>query len=340
MRRWIALGTVLFWLMIGAVLVRAETSPMGNVLSGGYKDVSIKASVDTLYTTSNHTQDAVVGQNITVYSKGKSYAGVIAAEAATYIVVSAAGAWSTDTDAFFEIANRAMIINDPDGHTLYYVDSAGDSHWLDASGNETMGIDVSARQVQIGDKVRLPVQATLPDTTGFIGGEMWLSAVGDTVYHYLTNHTINQLTTTPPNEYAIAQLDSATIYIPITGSLQQLTNVGKNMFAGTELEGITVVGDSLITANIEHKRVRASISFTSEGNNKTYTFSLATNGGTVIANSPPFESDSNALPQTAILMGHWAPSAVGDALYITVNGGDATDIILTDLFAEASKTGH
>jgi len=39
--------------------------------------------------------------------------------------------------------------------------------------------------------VKYNLQAALIDTTGFLGGETWYSAIGDTVYHYLSDHTID-----------------------------------------------------------------------------------------------------------------------------------------------------
>lgn len=41
-----------------------------------------------------------------------------------------------------------------------------------------------------GKVIKFPLNAALPDTTGFTGGELWLSAIGDTTYVYMSNHTI------------------------------------------------------------------------------------------------------------------------------------------------------
>ena len=167
----------------------AETSPLGDTVHGGLKLISITAAVDTGYTATNHTQDITVGDNITIWSLGKIYHAVVASVTATYVEFSGAGLWSTDTEAAFEVSNRPLTVNDADGHTVMYIDSDGNNYWLDASGNITLTIN-TARQVVIGDVLKLAVQAT-QDTAGMVGGEIW--CVNDTLRYYGSDHVMSDI---------------------------------------------------------------------------------------------------------------------------------------------------
>ena len=387
----------------------SDVSPLSNVLAGGYKTGHIFSGADTLY-CANYTDDLSVADNITLFSNGKLYSGVIASITATYIEL--AGAWTglTDIDVVFEKSNIPWTVNDSNGTTMLTGPTATAGLVIEKLGARTIGIDLSnsglsstdswlyfaslnywkangslvassiksqgtlesVSDVVAGANVRATGYIATADTMGVKPGSAsaWndstvyqgidsngdpfmnlVDALGNLIKQYVSAGIMYFTGADQYNfdgdividtDFAIASLDSAAIYVNITGSgtWDQLTNVGKNMWKAEELNNVTVVADSMIAASTQHKRLRASISYVAQGNNKTYTFKFAANGGTVITNAPEFESDSSALPQQVFLMGHWAPAAIGDALYIVVEGGDTTDIILVDAYAEASHTGH
>jgi len=256
--RWAAVICVVFWISVVACgrIVLAETSPQGNTVSGGLKMGSITAANDTVYTSANYTQDISVADNITLWSNGKHYAGVVSAITATTITL--AGNWTglTDTEVAFEVSNRQLTVNDSNGNTVYYIDAGGDIYWLDDAGITSYFFDASAGshalagatgivgntaitgQLAVTDTTgvkpsptsawndstayqgidssgnpfqnfisgggtrtaslsseffRLPMYSALRDTTGFIGGETWYSAIADTTYIYQADHTIRSI---------------------------------------------------------------------------------------------------------------------------------------------------
>ncbi len=75
-----------------------------------------------------------------------------------------------------------------DGSTSNITWGVGDL--LNHAGAASYGFDAPIKMT--GKYIKFALNATLPDTTGFVGGETWYSAIGDTTYIYMSNHLIRK----------------------------------------------------------------------------------------------------------------------------------------------------
>lgn len=84
-------------------------------------------------------------------------------------------------------SGRDLITGNPDADSLNIaVNAVNDLIFATDNGTEF------GRGTKAGT-FKLNVNASFPDTTGFVGGEMWLSATGDSMYIYLSSHTMQAI---------------------------------------------------------------------------------------------------------------------------------------------------
>jgi len=316
---------------------------------------AVYASAETLYTTEDFTDIITVGDILVIRhdlenSTVSPWIAVVASEDPAYIELM--GAWPgsdrTDGQAYFFHNNYQVMVGSAagDGYDSY-IDGSGNAVYtgdMNIQGDLDVDTDLNVDGAAVIDgTLRLGLNAALKDTTGFVGGEVWFSATGDTTYKYTSDHEIVFCTFKDVNSFAIAQFDSISTPVPldIQAGYTKISNLSEDLWELTESSGITVSADSLIASDLDHKRLRAIFSVKGQ-NSQDFNFKfVTTGGGTVATYIFPLETAATALERTVILFGHWQPSKVGEAL--TIEGDDlggATDLTLYSGFWEVSFTGH
>jgi len=130
--------------------------------------VTVYESADTLYIDTDMTDLISVGDEVKVVSKLDS----LSIEQFTVTAITSAkididDTWDhpTITDGRLELVGPQLTVFDDSKTVAFRVDK----------------------------QPMFPLRSAFPDTTGYIGGEMWMSTTGDSLYFYKSDHTITSL---------------------------------------------------------------------------------------------------------------------------------------------------
>jgi len=310
---------------------------------------AVYSGVDTIYTAEDFTGIITVGDVLVIRhdlenSTVSPWIAVVASEDPAYIELM--GAWPgsdrTDGQAYFFHNNYQVMVGSAagDGYDSY-IDGSGNAVYtgdMNIQGDLDVDTDLNVDGAAVIDgTLRLGLNASLPDTTGFVGGETFYGSTPESLYVYTAEHTLGVYIAESISDHLTAAFNDSTATIPIGAGFSQITNAGKNLFTVIESQGITVSGDSLIALTSDRKRLRALVNVKG-GAGDDYLFKFVAYGGSVISSVYAMEISGVPLQQTAVIFGLWTPSGIGDALTIEADdtGGEA-DLTGYEGYWEASE---